>query len=267
MNILKKAIAPITEEGWREITDQADKIFKTHLTARKFVDVDGPNGMDYGAVSTGKLILPEKHSKKGINWGMREVLPLVEIRKPFELDIWELDNIDRGAKDVNLEPMENAAREVANFEENAIYYGFEKGRIKGLKENAEEPSIVKTNDPDDLLKIIGEQLINLEKEGVEGPYTLVADLKNWKKLISVTKGFPVIKQLKEIIKGEVILNHHNNDSFLVSEQGGDYELILGQDISIGYESHDNEKVKLYFTESFTFRVLSPEAIRVLSNMD
>jgi len=267
MNILKKAIAPITEEGWKEIIDQADKIFKTHLTARKFVDIDGPNGLEYGGVSTGKLIIPEKHTKKGINWGLREILPLIEIRKPFELDIWEIDNLDRGAKDVDLEPMENAAREVAAFEENAIYNGFEKGKIKGLKNNSESPKMVKTSDPDDLLKIIGEQVINLEKEGVEGPYTLIADLQNWKKLISVTKGFPVIKQLQKIIKGNVILNHNNKDSYLVSERGGDYELILGQDISIGYESHDNEKVKLYFTESFTFRVLSPEAIRVLSNME
>jgi hypothetical protein len=34
---------------------------------------------------------------------------------------------------------------------------------------------------------------------------------------------------------------------------------LGQDFSVGYASHDRDKVELYLTESFTFRVLEPAA--------
>ena len=33
----------------------------------------------------------------------------------------------------------------------------------------------------------------------------------------------------------------------------------GEDISIGYESHDAESVGLYFVDSFSFRVATPEA--------
>ncbi|MEX0982798.1 MAG: family 1 encapsulin nanocompartment shell protein [Bacteroidales bacterium] len=50
---------------------------------------------------------------------------------------------------------------------------------------------------------------------------------------------------------------------LVSERGGDFELSIGQDISIGYDGHDSDKVKLYFTESFMFRIIGPEAFTVL----
>jgi len=50
---------------------------------------------------------------------------MIEIRKPFELDIWELDNLERGAKDVNLSPCESATKEMAFFEEGTIYQGFE----------------------------------------------------------------------------------------------------------------------------------------------
>jgi uncharacterized linocin/CFP29 family protein len=46
----------------------------------------------------------------------------------------------------------------------------------------------------------------------------------------------------------------------VSCRGGDAELVLGQDIAIGYEKHDSKTVRLYFGESFTFRVLAPEAV-------
>jgi hypothetical protein len=35
---------------------------------------------------------------------------------------------------------------------------------------------------------------------------------------------------------------------------------LGQDLAIGYDRHAAETVTLYFTESFTFRILEPAAV-------
>ena len=63
MNILKKSIAPITEKAWGEITLRTKQILGTYLTARKFVDIDGPNGMEMGGVSTGRLTTPENQSQ------------------------------------------------------------------------------------------------------------------------------------------------------------------------------------------------------------
>ena len=46
---------------------------------------------------------------------------------------------------------------------------------------------------------------------------------------------------------------------ILSVRGGDFELTLEQDISIGFDSSDKDKVELYLAESFTFRVLEPAA--------
>jgi uncharacterized linocin/CFP29 family protein len=46
---------------------------------------------------------------------------------------------------------------------------------------------------------------------------------------------------------------------VLSQRGGDFELIVGQDFSIGYLEHSATMVRLYLQETFTFRVLSPEA--------
>ena len=46
---------------------------------------------------------------------------------------------------------------------------------------------------------------------------------------------------------------------MVSTRGGDYQLALGQDLSIGYLSHDAAGVELYFQESMTFLVYTDEA--------
>ena len=101
--------------------------------------------------------------------------------------------------------------------------------------------------------------------GVEGPYRLVVNDKAWQEIVSLDNGYPIVKQLEEVINVKVVINHGKFNSYLVSERGGDFELSLGQDISIGYEGHDSESVKLYFTESFTFRVINPEAIIVFEN--
>lgn len=263
MNILKKSLAPITDMAWEEISKQADNIFSIYMTARKVVDIDGPNGLEMGGVSTGRLSVPGNQSGEGINYGIREYLPLVEVRKPFELDLWELDNASRGARDIDLEPMENAAKEVALFEDNAIYNGFREGQINGMRESSEYPGTDFPENPDELLRNTAENITNLRKNGVEGPYAFIIHDQKWKGLIHLAKGYPFVKQLERLIKGKIILNHGSQHSFLVSQRGGDLELILGQDLSLGYDGHDTEKVKLYFTESFTFRVLSPESFVVL----
>jgi uncharacterized linocin/CFP29 family protein len=46
---------------------------------------------------------------------------------------------------------------------------------------------------------------------------------------------------------------------VLSMWGGDFVLESGEDISIGYRSHDEQAVQLYLEESLTFRVLEPDA--------
>jgi len=264
MNILKKNLAPITDQAWKEINEQAGRIFKMYLSGRQFLDIDGPNGMDMGAVSTGHLIMPGNQKKEGINWGIREVLPLLEIRKPFELDIMEIDNINRGALDANLEPLEEAAKEIALFEEKVIYEGFSEAKIKGLEKSAEEKAGILPDDPGEFLAAVSEQKRRLMRDGVEGPYSLILSEEKMNVLNSISKGYPVEKQLRKMIRGKIITHFANDKSYMLSERGGDYELVLGQDMSIGYDAHDTRQVKLYFTESFTVRVLSPEAVKVFT---
>jgi uncharacterized linocin/CFP29 family protein len=52
-------------------------------------------------------------------------------------------------------------------------------------------------------------------------------------------------------------------SLVLSQRGGDFLFESGQDLSIGYDSHDADVVRLYLEESFSFRVATPEAAVVL----
>ena len=264
MDILKKSLAPITEEAWDEIQDQAKKVFSNLLTARKFVDIDGPKGITYGALSLGRLKIVEPKDKDGVNYGIHKVLPLIEVRKPFHLDIWELDNAARGAEALNLDVMEKAAGEMARFEEEAIYHGFNEASIKGLRESSAFKKVKFPDEEKELLKLLGQLVSQFQVNAVEGPYSLILNPEKWAFIFSQVEGFPLIQHIQKMIGGTVMHNPNITDSYLVSSRGGDFRLTIGQDMSIGFDSSDTEKVKLYFTESFTFRVLEPNAVAILT---
>jgi uncharacterized linocin/CFP29 family protein len=50
-----------------------------------------------------------------------------------------------------------------------------------------------------------------------------------------------------------------NGAIVLSMRGGDFKFECGQDLALGYESHDGEALRLYIEESFSFHVATPEA--------
>lgn len=78
------------------------------------------------------------------------------------------------------------------------------------------------------------------------------------------EGYPVLQHIYRLVEGEIIWAPAIKGGFVLSTRGGDFELNLGQDISIGYLSHSETAVKLYLQESFTFRVLTTEAAVALT---
>ncbi|MCF8398443.1 MAG: bacteriocin family protein [Bacteroidales bacterium] len=263
MDILKKQLAPITEAAWEEINEQASEVFKSDLSARKFADVDGPNGLDMGAIPAGRLHIPKNQDKKELQYGIQEVHPLIEVRTAFKLDLWELDNIERGAKDIDLDPLEKAAKRLAAFEENAIYEGLKNANIKGLKNMAENQAHDFPEDSSKILHAVTEALSVLKTSAIEGPYSLVLDVEKWENISTFVHGYPLRQQLEHILGGSLILAPNLKGAFVVSERGGDFKITLGKDISIGYETHDRNNVQLYFTEAFTFQVIDPAAFVLL----
>jgi uncharacterized linocin/CFP29 family protein len=74
----------------------------------------------------------------------------------------------------------------------------------------------------------------------------------------------VLEHVRRIVDGPLIWAPGLNGAVVVSLRGGDFELMVGRDFSIGYLDHDAEVVRLYIEESFTFRLLSPQAAAPLS---
>ena len=260
MDMLKRSLAPITDAMWNEIDEQAASALRLALTARKFVDVTGPTGWDYAAIGLGRLNVPEDQPEDDVKYGVHLVQPLVETRISFKLDLWELDNIERGAKDVELDALEEAARKIARFEDKVIYHGFEDGEILGLLKSTKLESLQFKKNPKSLIHTLSEGITALGNASIEGPYALVINQNTWADVVSETQGYPLKQHIKNLSIDSVILNDAVEGGLLLSTRGGDFELILGHDLALGYEGHDATHVQFFLAESFTFRVLEPNAL-------
>jgi uncharacterized linocin/CFP29 family protein len=77
-------------------------------------------------------------------------------------------------------------------------------------------------------------------------------------------GYPVLRHIKGLVDGDIIWAPAINGAFVLTTRGGDFALYLGEDVSIGYLSHDEKTVRLYLEETFTFLLLTTEASVALS---
>jgi uncharacterized linocin/CFP29 family protein len=109
--------------------------------------------------------------------------------------------------------------------------------------------------------VLAEAVSQLQQNGIAGPYAIALGPRCYTGLTKTVSnsGHPVIHFVKQLIDGPVVRAPAVDGASIVSMRGGDFELIVGQDFSIGYAVHTADKVSLYLQESFTFRTLSPEA--------
>jgi uncharacterized linocin/CFP29 family protein len=259
MNILKRKLAPIADEVWKELDERAVEVFKSYLSARKVVNVEGPKGLNYTVLPEGRLTNISKE-KNGVNYGIYKVKPLIEARVEFEINRWELDNISRGAEDADLEPLENAVKEIALFEENAVYNGNENAQIKGIIESSSHDTINLGNSNSEIMEAISQGILKLKESYVETPYTLVVGPDVWTKFNKLSEEYPLTKKIEKLVGKEIVFSHAIKGAVLIPYNHSDLELVVGQDFALGYHSNDSEKIKFFIIESFTFRVLDPDII-------
>ena len=72
-------------------------------------------------------------------------------------------------------------------------------------------------------------------------------------------GYPVMRHIRDLVDGEIVWAPAITGAFVLTTRGGDFGLYIGEDVSIGYLGHDDEKVRLYLQETFTFLLLTTEA--------
>jgi uncharacterized linocin/CFP29 family protein len=259
MNNLHRGLAPISDAAWSEIEEETSRTIKRYLAGRRVVDVQGPGGVDLSAIGTGHLRNVAAPGE-GILARQREVKPLVELRVPFELNRQQIDDVERGANDSDWQPAKDAARLLAFAEDRAIFEGYAAAGIGGVRERTSNPVLTLPSEVRAYPDVIAQALGQLRMEGVNGPYSVVLGAEAYTALSeSSDHGYPVMRHIRDLVDGEIVWAPAITGAFVLTTRGGDFGLYIGEDVSIGYSGHDDEKVRLYLQETFTFLLLTTEA--------
>ena len=264
MNNLHRELAPISDVAWADIEAEAERTFKIHVAGRRVVDFDGPGGTTLSGVGTGHFSDIDAPTE-GVVARVRRSQPIVELRVPFTLDRQAIDDVERGAKDSDWQPVKDAAKQIAFAEDRAIFEGYGAAGITGIRASSSNPKLSLPADVRDYPNIVSQALTSLRLAGVNGPYSVLLSADAYTEVNETSDhGYPIREHLARLVDGEIVWAPAIDGAFVLSTRGGDYELRVGQDLSIGYLAHDATTVTLYFQESMTFLTYTTEAAVALT---
>ncbi len=259
MNNLHRELAPISDAAWGDIEEETVRTLTRYLAGRRVIDMPGAGGAALSAVGTGhqrKIAAPTE----GIFASLRDSKPLVELRVPFELARDAIDDVERGANDSDWQPAKDAAKKIAFAEDSAIFDGYTAAQIGGIRAGTSNPIMTMPTDVRDYPDAVAQALSQLRLVGVNGPYKVLLGSDAYTALAETRDhGYPVLEHVKRLVNDEIIWAPALVGAVVLTTRGGDFELTIGQDVSIGYATHSDTAVQLYLQESFTFRLLTTEA--------
>jgi len=253
--------APITDDGWELIDEEARERLLPGLATRRLVDFSGPHGWEHSATNLGRVENANVSEQKGVEANRRRVLALIELRSRFTVSREELRAGDRGAEDVDFASLDAAAQRIVDAENTSVFHAWPKAGIEGITSSSPHKPIVRGKSFEDYPGCVARAVELLLRNGIEGPYGIALGREDYTSVVETGEqgGYPLLNHLREITKGPIVWAPGVVGAVVLSMRGGDFVLESGQDLSVGYDSHDAEAVSLYIEESYSFRALTPEA--------
>ncbi len=260
-DLLKRDLAPVTPDALEAVDAEAARVLKLNLAGRRLVDFRGPHGWQLAAVNTGRLEPITGGAPAEVQLSLRRAQPLVELRVPMRLALAELDAVPRGATDPDLGAVVTAAEQAAHAEDSAIFNGLAAAGIKGIIPASPHAPHKLPADVRELPNAILAARETLRQAGISGPYALALAAPIYAQVLAAAEdGYPLAKRItQQVLDGPLVRAPAIQGGVLLSMRGGDYELHVGQDLSVGYAFHDRQNIELFITESFTFRTIEPAA--------
>ena len=116
-----------------------------------------------------------KSPQEGVIARQRQVMPMIELRVPFELSREAIDDVERGSQDSDWQPAKDAAEQLAYAEDRAIFLGYKAAGITGISEGSSNPVLALPAQAAQFPDTTAAALKQLKLAGVDGPYTAVLE--------------------------------------------------------------------------------------------
>jgi uncharacterized linocin/CFP29 family protein len=265
MDTLNRDRAPFPAEIWQMIDEAAASAAKDQLTARRYLDLEGPFGVGLTTIEVGNDDYCRQPGPDEAGAIIGRAIPLPMLRKSFQLSIRRVSAYVQNGQPLDLSPAQDAAEAVANREEEMVYSGQPSMGLHGLL-TIEGHQQVPGSDwtaPDRALQNVLAAATRLDESGYRGPYALALSPPLYNNLFRLYPGsdIMVLEHLRRLCTAGIYKTAITGGVLVDTRAGA---LILGQDLQSGYSSQDGVHYQLYVSESIVLRVDEPKAICVIA---
>jgi len=260
MKFLNREEAPLSQEMWGVIDAAVMGMLAKRLKVRSVVDFDAGYDFTTDAVATGSV--RKVFEEEGMCIGVREPIPMTEIRYDFSIPKTTLDAMKRDIEDYDDTPLRAAANAFGSAENGMILDGLSATGSRGLLDSLTQ-KVLKASGARELMVSAARSLGMFNSEFVDGPFNILVSGTTFAQLVVEAEGGETMKQKLENIFGAgvlVIAEAVGDDKALViSQRGGDFIFYSGLDVQVGFDSESADALNFFLIESAAFRVINPEA--------
>lgn len=265
MDILNRTLAPFGGDIWGEIEGAAVAAARDMLTARRFLDVEGPFGLGLTAIEIGNDDFCRQVEADEAGQILGRAISVPMIRKSFRLSLRRLAGHLDNQQPLDLAPAQDAAEAVARREEELIYHGQPDFGLPGLL-TAKGRCERKGGDwsgVDAVLHDVLGAVTALDEAGYRGPYALVLEPRLYNGLF---RRYPD----SDLLQVEHLSRLCTRGIFKAPIKGGAVvdpragRIIVGQDLAAGFSAHDGVHCQLFLFESLVLKLDDPKAVCTVS---
>jgi uncharacterized linocin/CFP29 family protein len=264
MDWLRRVGAPLSDRVWEAIEEAIMRSARQELAARRVADFEGPKGWEHAAEPLGTRRQGPR-AKSGAHCSIPDVMLLSEIRQDFSMAWATIDAFERGARVLDTLPAEQAAREVALAEDDLAFHGG--SGSTGFLGGADGPR-VSLGDWSSAGQVAADLLAavsQLDAAGIAGPYAAVLEPSRYYaylRFAAERRLSTEADQLEGLFRG-IYRASVVRGGGVFSLRGGDFLLVVGGDLSLGYRAHDDTAVHFFCVETVGAHLLTAQAVCAL----
>ncbi len=261
---LNRHAAGLTEALWERIDTAARAAARDLLTARRFLELEGPFGVGLTSVEVGSeaYCRPADPEAAGVVASSAIAVPVLQ--QMFELSIRRIQGHLQQGLPLDLNPVEEAAEAVARREDEIVYHGIPELNIHGLLTvpGRQQVQIGDWRDVEQALNDVLEGVRRLDDGGFRGPYALALSPDRYNTLFRRYEGSDMLQldHLRRLCE-EGVFKAPVDGALVVDPRVG--VLRVGQDLEVGYSANDGIHHKLFASESLVLVLDEPGAVCAL----
>jgi len=252
--------APLSAETWKLLDTTMVEAAKSQLSGRRLLSIDGPFGFGLKVIPLSDYETPD-----GITTST--FIPVNLITTSFFLNKRDLAAGERDRLGLDAGPAAGAAITCAEKEDDIIFNGILNSPGLLNAEGAGSLALTKW----DKVGTAADQIINavtlLDDAGFHGPYCMALAPAQYNLLL---RRYPQgdgteLDHIRTILAGDVIKAAVLKKGGVLLASGRQYcSLVLGQDMSIGYNGPYEDSLEFSISESLALMIRTPESICVLT---